>query len=205
MSSLDKINLGLSLSGIGITFVLSLLPDEWRKVHKTVVTIGYMIGGIFIGVGIFLFFLSTPAALPPGVTMLPKASMVLGCILFIGGAIWQFSPSGNAQIITAVPSHTAISAAQDAPGELTETGRTSQATGVEITGNSQGGPAAEVIGNGQGGVASEVRVSGCPGQSVTGLRVTQNGPGTGLSVVQTGPGVGMRVVVGIGGPSCDRN
>ena len=59
-------------------------------------------------------------------------------------------------------------------------------TGMEI--NSHGTPSAPSVG-------AVISATGIPGQSVTGVRVTQNGPGTGMRVVQTGPRVGMRVVV----------
>lgn len=74
-------------------------------------------------------------------------------------------------------------------------------TGVSIVGNSQGGVAAEIIGNGQHGAASEIDANGYPGQSVTGLSVTQIGPGTGLRVVQTGPGTGLRITATSKAPS----
>lgn len=77
-----------------------------------------------------------------------------------------------------------------------------QATvGSEIIGNGQGGPAAEIISNGTPGhpsVGMDVTTTGTPGQSVTGVRVIQNGPGTGLRVIQNGPGVGLRSTVIVG-------
>jgi hypothetical protein len=101
--------------------------------------------------------------------------------LLVGGAIWQFSSAGEAQ-----------TTAPNSGGSI---------TGAEIIGNNQGGPAAEIQSNGTVGnpsVGADITANGQPGQSVTGLRVIQSGPGTGLRVIQNGPGVGMRVTVGQG-------
>jgi hypothetical protein len=78
----------------------------------------------------------------------------------------------------------------------------SSVVGATIVGNGQGGPAANVVGTGQQAPAAEINASGCQGQSVTGLSVTQNGPGTGLRITQNGPGTGLRVTATAGGPGC---
>jgi hypothetical protein len=76
-------------------------------------------------------------------------------------------------------------------------------TGMTIQGNHQGGAAAEVNVTGSANQAKppvglDINVVGAPGQSVTGLRVIQNGPGTGLKVTVggDGPATGVRVTVG---------
>jgi hypothetical protein len=76
--------------------------------------------------------------------------------------------------------------------------------GATIVGNGQGGPAADVVGTDQQAPAAKIAASGCGGQSVTGLSVTQTGPGTGLRIVQSGPGTGMRVTATAGGPGCSQ-
>ena len=72
-------------------------------------------------------------------------------------------------------------------------------TGLKIEGNNQGGAAAEIVNSG-GGTGADINVVGSPGQSLTGLHVTQSGPGTGLRIIQNGPGVGLRVGVTVGKP-----
>jgi hypothetical protein len=75
-------------------------------------------------------------------------------------------------------------------------------TGMTIEGNRQGGTAAEVNVTGSvnqpAPVGLEINAVGAPGQSVTGMRVIQNGPGTGLKVTVggDGPATGVRVRVG---------
>lgn len=76
---------------------------------------------------------------------------------------------------------------------------TNQVTGAKIEGNNQGGAAAEIVNSG-GGTGANIDVTGAPGQSVTGLRVQQTGPGTGLKVIQSGPGTGLSVKTTIGKP-----
>jgi hypothetical protein len=74
-------------------------------------------------------------------------------------------------------------------------------TGLEIVENGQGGPAVDIESHGSpngSSVGYEQNVHGMPGQSVTGTRVIQTGPGTGMRVIQTGPGVGFRSTVTIG-------
>ena len=44
-------------------------------------------------------------------------------------------------------------------------------------------------------VGAEIKATGTPGQNITGLRVSQEGPGTGLKVTQVGPGTGLKVSV----------
>jgi hypothetical protein len=182
MSTLDKIMLGLTLLGLGLNIVLALLPAEWRETHKTAVKIGHMVGFILFGVGIYVLVLSLIPAVW-GESMWPKVSMVIGGILLVGGAIWQMSGPSKAQ----------ISASDDTSKHV---------TGATIAGNSQGGPAATVSATGLPGqtapvVGAEINATGCPGQNVTGLHVTQTGPGTGLHVTATSDGsgsvTGMRV------------
>jgi len=76
-------------------------------------------------------------------------------------------------------------------------------TGMSIIGNGQGGPAAEVSVTGTQNqrsppVGLDVNAVAGPGQSATGLSVTQTGPGTGLKVTVggDGPSTGARVTVG---------
>jgi hypothetical protein len=74
--------------------------------------------------------------------------------------------------------------------------------GATIIGNGQG-TAADVTVMGSPGqtspaVGMDISAIGRPGQSVTGLNVIQNGPGTGMHVTVggNGPAVGVRVSVG---------
>lgn len=75
----------------------------------------------------------------------------------------------------------------------------SQVTGATIIGN--GGSGADITATGIAGqpapVGWDIQASGAPGQSVTGLRVIQNGPGTGMRITVggTGPATGVRVGV----------
>ena len=72
-----------------------------------------------------------------------------------------------------------------------------EVVGAEIVGKGQKGPAAEII-NSSGdpnSVGAEIKATGTPGQNITGLRVSQEGPGTGLKVTQVGPGTGLKVSV----------
>jgi hypothetical protein len=67
--------------------------------------------------------------------------------------------------------------------------------------NSGGGVGADisVIGSGQEPKTGlDIRADGAPGQSVTGLQVIQNGPGTGMRITVggDGPATGVRVTVG---------
>lgn len=74
--------------------------------------------------------------------------------------------------------------------------------GYEVIGNQQGGVADEVTSQGgPNSVGRDITVCGKPGQSVTGMRVIQSGPGsgTGERVVQMGPGTGVKITVYSGG------
>lgn len=71
--------------------------------------------------------------------------------------------------------------------------------GHTIEGRGQGGVAEEIVSNGSPKgptTGAEINVHGLPGQSLTGVKVIQSGPGTGLRVIQNGPGTGMRIKVG---------
>jgi hypothetical protein len=77
------------LLGFGVTVVLGLITDEWKRKHPMLVTLGHMFGWSLIGVATYM----TLVDLMPewiGSTMLPKVSMALGIILLVGGAIWAF-------------------------------------------------------------------------------------------------------------------
>ena len=179
LSHYDATTLGLSIFGLGINIVLALVSLEWRTIHKFIVNLGHASGFCLIGIGLYMLFLGI---IPPswGLSMWPKVSMIAGVIFFIGGAIWQFTSAGIAQTSNNDPNHV---------------------TGLNIVGNSQGGVAAEIVSNGlpgQPSVGADIRTVVGPGQSVTGVNVTQTGPGTGLRVIQTGPGVGLRSTVIVG-------
>lgn len=94
---------GLAIVGLALNIVLSLLPSEWRAVHKRAVLVGHLGGLTLLGIGLYMIALS---AIPPGwsATMGPKISIVLGVILLVGGLIWQFaSPSAAARSAGLVP------------------------------------------------------------------------------------------------------
>ncbi len=149
------------------------------------------------------------------------AFLIAGTLFWITGLIWGAS-NGDAQMITryivvgivgaasAIITLWAITLTGNAQTSNHQTymGPTmsndeNRVVGAEIIGNHQGGAAAEINSTGTAlspSVGADVSVQGQPGQSVTGLRVIQNGPGTGLRINQTGPGVGLRVTVGSGTP-----
>ena len=83
----------------------------------------------------------------------------------------------------------------------------SDVVGAVIVGNGQGGVAADIAVTGTSGqmapvVGMDIHATGAPGQSVTGLKIIQNGPGTGLRVTVggNGPAVGVRSTVTSGTP-----
>ena len=72
--------------------------------------------------------------------------------------------------------------------------------GMDVEGHNQGSGNAAYEINSHGtpeapSTGAEVTAHGQSGQNVTGLRVTQSGPGTGLRIVQSGSGTGLRVTV----------
>ena len=72
--------------------------------------------------------------------------------------------------------------------------------GLNIEGKDQGRPAAEIISQGtaeHSSIGAEVDVSPAPGQSATGVRISQTGLGTGARVVQSGLGKGLKISVRI--------
>jgi hypothetical protein len=194
LSHYDAISLGLSIFGLGINIVLALASSEWRAMHKFIVNLGHAFGFCLIGIGLFVLFISIiPSSW--GHSMWPKVLMIAGVILFVGGAIWQFTSAGNAQATVA---HSAIQA-----GEMLMplNNDPNHVTGMSIVGSGQGDAAAEIVSKGlpgQPSTGADIRTIVGPGQSGTGLSVTQTGPGTGLRVIQTGPGVGLRSTVIVG-------
>lgn len=85
------------------------------------------------------------------------------------------------------------------PGGAGPSTGTGEIVGHTIIGNGQGGAAEEIISNGSPGQPStgaDINIRAHPGQSVTGMRVIQNGSGTGLRVIQSGPGTGIKITIG---------
>jgi len=78
--------------------------------------------------------------------------------------------------------------------------------GLDVRGDHQGsGNAAyEILSTGtenKPAIGADVTIHALPGQSATGVRIVQNGPGTGMRIIQNGPGVGLRVNMISGGPT----
>jgi hypothetical protein len=170
----------LAIIGLALTILLGLLSEEWRAMHRKLVSAGRALGLVLLGIGAYMLAL---VVIPPewGLTMWPKISIVVGTVLLAGGLIWQFASPSGAQVMpnNSDPNHI---------------------TGMKIEGNSQGGAAAEIIGGAGANPAADINVTAGPGQSATGLHVIQTGPGTGLRVIQNGPGTGLRVGVTVGKP-----
>lgn len=182
MGKYDTAMLALALIGLALNILLGLLPENWRAVHRKAVIAGHLLGFLLLGVGAYVLLL---VAIPPewGSSLGPKISIVIGAILLVGGIIWQFASSSGAQ--TTAPKF-----------------ENNSVTGMTIQGNSQGDPAAEFSATGSHNQAAppvglDINAVGGPGQSVTGLRIIQNGPGTGLKVTVggSGPATGVRVNV----------
>ena len=194
LSRCELISASLSVVGIGINLVLGLVSPDWRAMHRFIANLGHAFGVVLIWIGLYMLFLGI---IPPswGLSMWPKVSMIAGVIFFIGGAIWHFTSAGTAQTSVANPG---ISAGE-MPMPLNND--PSHVTGMTIVGDGQGGAAAEISSKGlpgQPSTGADIRTIIGPGQSGTGLSVTQTGPGTGLRVIQTGPGVGLRSTVTVG-------
>lgn len=81
------------------------------------------------------------------------------------------------------------------------TQNTAPVIGLKIIGDNQGADAATIISSGtpdQPSNGADIDVMATPGESATGLSVTQSGPGTGLRVIQNGPGTALHVRVQAG-------
>lgn len=172
------LSLALTVIGLALNLLVGLMSAEWRAMHRKIVYAGHMFGFVLLGLGLYMLVL---VAIPPHwtLTMLPKISMVVGAVLLVGGAIWQFVPA------------------------MAQTSSDNSVTGMTVEGNGQGSAAADVSVTGSTNqsvppVGLDVNAVGAPGQSVTGLKIIQRGPGTGLKITVGGDGsaTGARVTVG---------
>lgn len=134
------------------------------------------------------------AVIPPTWNNWPFSNIAIaaGAVLLLGGLVGRLVAPEGSQVNT-VPAATRTAQAD----------RTHTLVGAEYTGKDQGGPVGDIRSTGtpEGpSLGADIVVNAQPGQSATGVRVHQSGPGTGLRVVQSGPGTGMRVTVGTDKP-----
>jgi len=192
MLPFDVVGTSIGIIGLGLNIILWLVPPEWRSEHRTIIGFGYPFGFFLFGLGFYMLLLRL-IPIPWSESMLPKASMIVGLILLVGGGVAHFISTGSVM-------------AQNLPGPSGS--QLDHVTGLSIVGNGQGGPAAEIISGGgtqsAPSVGMDLNTVAKPGQSVTGVGVIQKGPGTGLRVIQTGPGVGLRSTATVGGDGANK-
>ncbi|MBI5110449.1 MAG: hypothetical protein HZA68_00570 [Rhodovulum sp.] len=154
--------------GLGLALILRFIQWAVPAMPKSV---GW--SGIIAGIIVVLAEFLEPSMKPP----LSSVILFLIAAICLGGS-FHFYVQRSAKAQT-----------------MPDTQDRSHIVGMKIEGQHQGGAAAKIVNSGPN-PALDINAVGAPGQSVTGLSVTQTGPGTGLRIIQTGPGTGVRVTVG---------
>jgi hypothetical protein len=166
---------------------------EMRKEAKYREMVGSLFWGILpFGIAALIFSATGDKAVILQNWLLGAIGAAIGATAFVyGGYVVRDKLSAQAQTVS-------DKVAQVLPGTSAN-----EVVGTTIQGDGRGGTGADVSVTGSPNQATppvgmDVTAIGRPDQSVTGMRIIQNGPGTGMRVTvgSDGPATGVRVTVG---------